>query len=155
MRGSPEAFLHDTTNTYDVVDTEDLSERLTIRGVAYDPSSSHLWLHGGTSNETYYFYEVDAIAEPDVLVRRIWFPRPVRALTFHGPDMWAIMDVLTSVIVRIDPQSGKVVATYEMPDEVTLWLGLTFGDDGSLYVLGRDENGNGVIVQSPQGTASI
>ena len=153
--GSPEAFLHDTTNTYDVVDTEDLSERLTIRGVAYDPSSSHLWLHGGTSNETYYFYEVDAIAEPDVLVRRIWFPRPVRALTFHGPDMWAIMDVLTSVIVRIDPQSGKVVATYEMPDEVTLWLGLTFGDDGSLYVLGRDENGNGVIVQSPQGTASI
>ncbi|MEZ4648973.1 MAG: hypothetical protein R3E97_09365 [Candidatus Eisenbacteria bacterium] len=88
--GSPDAYRHDTANTYDVVSTDDLSEQIAIRGAAYDPASGHLWLHGPTSNETYYFYEVDANAEPDVLVRRIWFPRPVRALAFHGSEMWAI-----------------------------------------------------------------
>jgi hypothetical protein len=99
---------------------------------------------------------VNTGVEPDVLVRSVQFDRPLRSLKFDGTDFWGIVEVLTASVVRIDATTGRILETFELPDEDVTWLGLTFVDD-DLYLLGYEASGDnrGVIVKSSQSTASV
>lgn len=53
----------------------------------------------------------------------------------------------TSDIVRINPGAGKVIETYQVPDQDVSWNGLVFDDESNIYLLGTNQAGKGLIVR--------
>ncbi len=50
----------------------------------------------------------------------------------------------TQTVVRIDPSTGAVLQSYEVPDVDVSWAGLEFVGS-TMYMLGTDLDGNGAI----------
>lgn len=137
--GSPDIFRSNLTTVFDTIHTaNDLGRQITIRAAAFLPTTNRLWLHGlGPANGgRFVFLIVDANAEPDVLEQAIDFNRSVRGLVFDGTDLWAFVTMATQSVARIDPGTGRVVETFEVPDEdVSTWVGIAFEGD-HMYLLG-------------------
>jgi hypothetical protein len=131
----------------DTVDTADFNQPISIERMAYDAVGKNLWLHGWSDSTGYVFMQVDAAAEPDVLLDTVPFDAFMTGVAFYKGDLWALAAVLTQSIVRIDPATGEIVASYEVPNDATTWTGLTFDDAGRLYLLGETSEEKGVIVE--------
>lgn len=147
--GSNDARLTDGTVS-DTVDTEDLSAKIQIHAMAFDPAARRLWLTGSNNQGKFKMLEVDADAEPDVLIESRTFAHRPDGLTTDGTDLWVIINVIgganTSTIVQIDKTTLKAIATYESPDPDVEWTGITFHND-RLFLLGADAADEGVIVE--------
>ncbi len=144
--GSPEATRRTLISVIDTVHTgNDLGEQITIRAAEFVPTTNRLWLHGrSNAGNSFQFLVVNSNAEPDVLEQEIFFNRDVRGLSFDGTDLWGFVTMASRSICRIDPVTGKVTKSFELPDEDINWTGLEpVGDD--LYLIGSDANQQGVI----------
>lgn len=148
--GSQEAKLQNPSGgmTFDTVHTgTDLDAPLMIRGLAYIAEAGDLWLHGESADHGQMFAIVAADREPDVLIKTIPFDTQLQGLTYHNGELWAIASLLTRSIVCINPANGKLTATYEVPDENVRWIGLSFDDEGKLFMLGTTPAAEGVIAE--------
>jgi hypothetical protein len=145
--GSRDAFKRNLTTIFDTISSEDeMGGAITFRAMAYDALNDRLWLHGREFDDQFgRFYVMITNGEPDLIERQISFNRDVRALAFDGTDLWAVVTVASQVVVRIDPATGNVLESYEVPDEDVSWAGLEIAPDG-MYMLGTDLSGGGVIV---------
>jgi hypothetical protein len=136
----------------DTVDTEvDLLEEISVRAIAWDSVSSHLWLHGFGDDNTARFLEVDSDSEPDGLLATNSFDVSLRSMVWDGTHMWGITDEQN--VVRIDMSTFQAVATYDVPDVTVEWIGISYapasvGGGNSLYLIGRDTTtGLGVLAE--------
>lgn len=148
--GSPEAKLQNTSGakTLDTVHTgTDLNTQIVIRGMAYIADAGDLWLHGDTDTVGRVFLLVAAQREPDPLVKTIPFDTHLEGLTYHQGELWAIAELLTRSIVRINPATGELLETFEVPDEDVRWMGLSFDADGRMFMLGTTLAEKGVIAE--------
>lgn len=148
--GSPDISRSNLTTVFDTVHTtNDLSRQITIRAAAFLPTTNRLWLHGfGQANGgRFVFLIVDSNAEPDVLEQVIDFNREVRGLAFDGTDLWGFVTMATRSVARINPVTGKVVETFEVPDEdVATWVGIAF-EGAHMYLLGiANTNSTGPVL---------
>jgi hypothetical protein len=119
----------------DIIDTgTDLGKEIGVRQAAFD--GAHLWI-AGFSFDTgrNLVLEVDAEAEPDVLVSEFAFDHFMQGLTFHEGKVWALVNVLGPKLVQIDPTTAKAVRTIALPELAQgQYQGLT-SLGGSLYLL--------------------
>ncbi len=148
--GSPDISRSNLTTVFDTIHTaNDLSRQITIRAAAFVPTTNRLWLHGfGQANGgRFVFLIVDSNAEPDVLDQAIDFNREVRGLAFDGTDLWGFVTMATRSVARINPGTGRVVETFEVPDEdVATWVGIAFEGD-HMYLLGiTNTNSTGPVL---------
>jgi len=148
--GSRDAFKRTLSTVVDTVSSEnEMGGAITFRAMAYDQLNDRLWLHGRPfDNQFGQFFIVNTNGEPDIVEDTISFNRDLRALSydFGGPDLWGIVTVASQVVVQIDPTTGKVLESYEVPDEDVSWSGLTF-DEEFMYLLGTDLAGDGVLLR--------
>jgi len=146
--GSPDATRRSLTTVFDTVSSQtELGGFITIRAMAFETTTTHLWIHGrAQSTGRANFTVVNTAVEPDQVIRSIPFNRDLRALAFDGADMWGLVTVATQSIVRISVVTGQVIESFEVPDENVAWGGLVF-DEAHMYLLGTDTAGEGVIVQ--------
>ncbi len=125
----------DLVSTFDEFDLADLGFPMAILGGgAWQEDAERLWLQG-LRNERRFLLSLDTESEPDQIDRILPFDRGVLGLAYDGTHLWAAMFLATQILCQIDPSTGKVVATYDVPDDAVFWRGLTFGDDGRMYVL--------------------
>ncbi len=146
--GSRDAFKRTLLVLGDTVSSEDeMGGPITFRAMAYDSINDRLWLHGRPFDDEFgRFFVVNTNGEPDVVEQEISFNRDLRALAFDGADLWGVVTIASQSVVRIEPSTGKVLETFEVPDEDTSWSGLVFDDD-FMYLLGTDPAGDGVILR--------
>ncbi len=147
--GSPDAFRRTFSNVVDTVRTDlDLGVDITIRAAAYVPTTDRLWLHGSDGSVNWFLVANTAV-EPDVLDEQFLFNRNVRALSFDGSSLWAIVRVGTQTIARLDPETGRAVESFDLPDDDIFWTGLTF-DAFNMYMVGITPDGDGVLYEFPR-----
>ncbi len=146
--GSRDAFKRTMTSVYDTVSSEDeMGGPITFRAMAYVPSTDRLWLHGRPFDSQYgQFFIMNTNGEPDVIEDTISFNRDLRGLAFDGTDLWGIVTVASQSVVRIDPTTGDVLQSFEVPDVDVSWSGIEVVGD-TLFMLGTDLGGNGVIYE--------
>lgn len=146
--GSRDAFKRTLTSVHDTVSSEDeMGGPITFRGMAYHASSNRLWLHGRPfDSQSGQFYVMNTTSEPDVVEETIAFNRDIRGMAFDGNELWAVVTVASQSVVRIDLASGDVLQTFEIPDLDVSWSGLEVVSD-TIYMLGTDLDGNGVIFE--------
>jgi hypothetical protein len=144
--GSRDAFKRTLTTVVDTVSSEDeMGGPITFRAMAYDPTGDRLWLHGRPFDSQFgQFFIVNTNGEPDIVEDEMSFNRDLRALAFDGTELWGIATVVSQTVVRIDPATGKVLDSFEVPDEDTSWSGLVFAGS-HMYLLGTNLAGEGVI----------
>jgi len=146
--GSRDAFERTLSTLVDTVSSEDeMGGPITFRAMAYDPIADRLWLHGRPfDNQLGQFFIMNTNGEPDVIERKISFNRDLRALSFdwEGQEVWGIATIASQAVVRLDPQTGQVIESYEPPVDGVSYSGLTF-DEEFMYLLGTTPAGNGVI----------
>jgi hypothetical protein len=144
--GSRDAFLRDLDQVFDTVSSEDeMGGPITFRAMTYVPTTDRLWLHGRPFDSHFgQFFVVDTSGEPDVVEQEISFNRDLRGFAFDGTDLWGIATVATQSIVRIDSVTGRVLDSFEPPDEDVSWSGIEF-DESFMYLLGTDLAGEGVL----------
>lgn len=119
----------------DRIDTElDLGLELEISSMAWD--GTHLWFAGeAASDGNRELLEVNPVSK--MLVNRYDFDVDLRAMTWGGDSLWAIIDESPSPIVEIDIDTQEVIRTYEIPGYSPIshpYRGLAAVDD-DLYVL--------------------
>ncbi len=145
--GSPEATRRTLVSVLDTVHTgTDLFDQITIRAAEYLPTTDRLWLHGrqNVTGGRFKFLIVNTNGEPDTLDRAIDFNRDLRGLSFDGTDLWAIVTMASRSVCRIDVTTGRVIESFEVPDQDISWTGLEpVGND--LYLIGSDANFQGVL----------
>jgi hypothetical protein len=147
--GSPDVWRHDFASTFDTIHTgDDLGRQISVRAGEWIQSTGTLWLHGKESATSVgRFLLIDSNAEPDVLLDTRYFNRTVNALAFDGTDLWAIVTVASRSVCRLDMTTGRVIESFEVPDETVTWTGLDFDANGMMYLVGQDEvTEMGVIV---------
>ncbi len=140
--GSPDVFRRNLTTVFDTVHTgNDLGLEITVRAGAYNSATDRLWLHGAAdATGQQQFLIVNTNGEPDVLVESALFDRSLRGLAFDGTDMWGFITIGSRSIVRIDTTTKRVIQTVELPDEDVFWTGLEFDTDGTMYLLGNEDD---------------
>lgn len=142
--GSQEAFRMRVGGVVvDEVHTDtDLGVEIGVRAGAFDGSS--LWLFGTTraAPRVGTLLQVDAAAEPDVLLGSFEFDAFLRGLTFHDGSLWGLVNALGTKLIRIDPALGRATRTVALPD-------LAGGDyqgvashGGAIYLLWRRSGGD-------------
>jgi hypothetical protein len=123
--GSPDVFRRTLDFVFDTVHTgNDLGLEITVRAGAYDFTNDCLWLHGSR----------DDVAVGTFLIVNT-FDRNVRGLTYDGESFWALVTLVSRSICRIDPETARVVESFELPDEDVSWTGLEV-DDTHMYLIG-------------------
>lgn len=136
--------LVDTVNT-----RTDLGNQIVIYSAAFD--GTNLWL-GGPSNAagTFRILQVDANAEPDVLVSSFDFPTTVQGMTFLGSQMWGLVNLVGPRLIQINPTTKKATRTITLPTAADgTYRGLT-ALGGKLYVLIRNnDNTSTILVVQP------
>ncbi len=145
--GSRDAFMRNLASVFDTVSSEDeMGGPITFRAMAYLPTTDRLWLHGRPFEGQYgQFFIMDTSGEPDVIDDTIAFNRDLRGLAFDGTDLWGIVTVASQSVVRIDPLTGDVLQSFEVPDVDVSWSGIESVGGEHLYMLGTDLEGNGVL----------
>ncbi len=146
--GSRDAFKRTLSTVVDTVSSEDeMGGPITFRAIAYHALSGRLWLHGRPFDDQFgRFFVVNTSGEPDVVEQEISFNRDLRALAFDGDALWGLVTVVAQSIVQIDPVTGKVIETYELPDEDVSWSGLEMVG-GRMFLLGTTLDGDGVLYE--------
>ena len=146
--GSRDAFKRSLTTVVDTVSSEsNMGGPITFRAIAYNDQTDRLWLHGRRFSDSFgRFFVTNTNVEPDVVEQEISFNRDLRALSFDNGALWGIVTVATQTVVQIDTTTGKVIASYEVPDEDVSWSGLTF-DANNMYMVGSDQRGEGVLLR--------
>jgi hypothetical protein len=154
--GSRDAFKNTLDDVVDTISSEDeMGGPITFRGMAYQPTTDRLWLYGRPFDTQFgQFFVMDTSGEPDIVEDQISFNRDIRALAFDGTDLWAVVTVATQTVVRIDPSSGAVLQSYEIPDVDVSWAGLEVVG-GTIYMLGTDLEGNGVLYRLNTTVSSV
>lgn len=134
----------------DSVDTDtDLGHELVVTAAAYD--GSYLWVFGDNPDaDRYELLEVNADAEPDVLVGTYVLDLRLEALTDHDGKFWGLANFAGWQIVEINPQSGRVERAFVLPEPEGWgrYYGLT-SHGGALYALADGEEGYDVYEFRP------
>jgi hypothetical protein len=113
--------------------------KVDINTMAWD--GTNLWLHGEVdANNRNEFVKVDVAAGTKVDAKP--FDVELEAITWDGTHFWAVTGTPISPILKIDPATFTVVATYYPPiaENMTFldWRGIAaFG--GAIYLLGEDQ----------------
>lgn len=111
----------------DTVDTSTapISSQLTISCGAWDTNNNVLWLAGynGLTNETR-LVRINSNANPNVLIGVTRFNVSLRALTFRGSELWGVTSAYPQAVVKIDPTTFTISATYTVPDLSVQWAGI-------------------------------
>ena len=139
-RRSPGGTDVDTVST----DT-DLLEKLNIRALAFDPAGGVLWIAGNRfdSNEGR-LLQVATDLEPDLVVSSMSFSTELRALTFDGSSLWGITWDTPPSLLRIDPATARVSATFAVTDATIEWRGVA-AVGGQIFLVGSTASGDGVL----------
>lgn len=143
--GSPDAIRKSKSGTVkDLVRTDvDFSSKIRIRGIAYD-STGHVLYLAGDAGWTFenQLLRVNSDAEPDILlgISTIDFSYgSLRAITWDGLSLWAIIGIGTQTIISIDANNGVVIDAYASPDAMVDWQGIAaIGED--FFLLGSKSN---------------
>ncbi|MCB9826162.1 MAG: hypothetical protein H6805_10105 [Planctomycetes bacterium] len=149
--GSRDAYRRSLGTVYDTVSSEsEMGGPITFRAMAYVPNTDRLWLHGRAFDDQFgRFYVMNTLSEPDVVETTVPFNRDLRALAVDGAFFWGLITVGSQAVVLIDPTTGRVTASYEVPDENVSWNGLVVvGND--LWLVGTDLLGGGRLVRVAQ-----
>jgi len=142
-----DARLRDMTGTeLDVVDTEtDLGEQLNFGSLAYDASGGVLWMAGYSSAAGgYRLFQVDSVAEPDVLLASSSFDTRLASIAWDGTWLWGLAETSPPTVVRIDTTLSRAAATYSIPDESVQWYGIAVVGS-QIFLVGRNSAGEGVV----------
>jgi len=135
------AIRSDLVTTLDDFETEDIGVPLFIECMAWHQGTDMLYAHGfHVDSRNWYLLEVDTEAEPDRINRTHVVDRQLRGLASDGTDLWAIVQLATTTICRIDPSTGTAIETFDVPDERLFWRGLALGDDGRMYAISQDHD---------------
>ncbi|MGE0191598.1 MAG: hypothetical protein AB7T63_06095 [Planctomycetota bacterium] len=146
--GSRDAFRRSLTTVFDTVSSDDeLGGGATFRAMAYVPTTDRLWVHVRPfDDQVGRFHVLDTLGEPNTAEATFAFNRDLRGLAFDGTYLWGIITVGSQAVVMIDPTTGRVVASYEVPDEDVSWAGLVTVGNG-IWLLGTDLLGGGRLVR--------
>lgn len=144
--GSRDAFKRTLLIVFETVSSEsEMGGPITMRAMAYDAIDDRLWIHGRPFDSQFgSFFVVNTNGEPDLVERVVSFNRDLRALAFDGAELWGIVTIATQSVVKIDPDTGMVVESYQVPDEAVSWGGPVF-EGAHMYLLGSDSANEGVI----------
>ncbi len=144
--GSRDMFKRTISLVFDTVSSEtEMGGPITFRAAAYNATTDRLWLHGRPFDSQFgQFYVMNTNGEPDVIDQTISFNRDLRGLAFDGAELWGIITVASQAIVHIDTTTGKVIETYNLPDEDVSYSGIVF-DATYMYLLGTTLDGDGVL----------
>jgi hypothetical protein len=153
--GSRDAFKRTLSVIVDTVSSEDeMGGPITFRAMTYVPTTDRLWIHGRDFDDQFgRFYVMNTNGEPDQIEQQISFNRDIRGLATDGTDLWGLVTVASQSLVRIDPATGKALESYEVPDDDVSWSGIELVGD-TIYLLGTDLAGDGVIVRADRPNAS-
>jgi hypothetical protein len=123
--GSEEAGLVTAANRLvDEVETgEELGEDINVRGIAFDPASGRLWLHGTNAENQGRLLRVDPSGEPDVLVEAFDLDASFSGLAFDGTSLWGLNRSGQS-LARIDPTTGRATGNFKIPNFFAEWRGV-------------------------------
>ncbi|MCA9256986.1 MAG: hypothetical protein KDA33_15160 [Phycisphaerales bacterium] len=109
--------------------------------IAFDDVLDELWMFGfDRDNNRSVFVRMDATQEPDVVLDVFEFSYFFDSIAHDGEFLYGLDGDLLSII-QIDPQTGKAVATFPLPDERVDWRALEFVD-GDFFVLGEEFDSN-------------
>jgi hypothetical protein len=132
--------------TVDTIQTWiELGEGIGIEAIASEPATGVVWLFGWTEDDQGRLLKVDASGEPDVLLEAFDLDASITGMSFGGNALWAL-DWNGPSVLRIDPATGAVNATFLLPDRYASWrsiaaVGRTLFvagehlDDGALLML--------------------
>jgi hypothetical protein len=139
----------DGDQTVDTVETGvELREEIGIEAIASDPVTGVLWLFGWTDESQGRLLKVDASGEPDVLLAAFDLDASITGLSFGGNALWA-MNSYGQTLMRIDPATGAVTATFLLPDRSANWRSIAAVDD-QLFLLGdRVDQGALLVIEMP------
>ena len=84
--------------------------------MAHAPGSGSLWVYG-PGRWPFDLLEIDARADPDVLLREIRLGFRADAMCWRGSELLAVTD---NRVVRIDGSTFRVLRTYDSPDDLVL-----------------------------------
>ncbi|HPF39704.1 MAG TPA: hypothetical protein P5081_02260 [Phycisphaerae bacterium] len=105
--------------------------------IAFDDVLDELWLFGfDDDNDRPVFVRMDATQEPDVVLDVFEFPYFFDSIAHDGEFVYGLDGDLFSII-QIDPQTGKAVATFQIPDERVDWRAMEIVD-GDFFLLGEE-----------------
>lgn len=121
----------------DALDTgTDLSHELGIDAAAFD--GTKMWIMGyAYAEQRTELLRVDTAAEPDVLEAVIPLAFYTSTLSLSAGTFWSIGDLLGSALVSIDPATGNVMRTVDLPANYYYQGLVVIGQDA--YLLGEDD----------------
>ena len=67
---------------------------------------------------------INSNANPNVLIGVTRFNVSLRALTFRGSELWGVTSAYPQAVVKIDPTTFTISATYTVPDLSVQWAGI-------------------------------
>jgi hypothetical protein len=129
----------DQTDT--VLDTVDVSDLITDSFYYFDSAATdgtNLWTQGyNYTTRSSYLVSVNTDEEPDELGDVFPFDLYIRALTWDGNFLWAVgyMSGGGQGVIKIDSATGKVTASYKVPDPTSNYFGIASDRNDDLYLL--------------------
>jgi hypothetical protein len=144
--GNTDTDLIDSDSLNDTVDTTDLGEPINIGGMAADGNTIYLQ---GTNADGSLLLKVATGSEPDILTDTVELPATFTttpSLAFDGSSLWALHNVVTTVLVQIDPDSGELLGHWQVADQTARWSNVAV-EDGRMFLLGVVDASSGRIIE--------
>lgn len=130
----------------DGLDTQaDLSHDLDIDGAAFD--GSKMWILGyGRDAGRIELLRVDTLVEPDVLEAVVPLAFYPRTLSLSGGTFWTINELLGDSLVSLDPATGNLLRTVDLPAGFYYQGLVVLGQDAYLLAENQSEGYSPVIL---------
>jgi len=118
-------------------DSAEVGFPLAIRGLAFDPTSGHVFIHRGSCGGQM-FLRIDPQGEPARLIESVYVPGiSVVAMACRGSRVLAICGGQTNFVAELDPATWRAVATWNAVDPMIDLQGIAVAGE-RVFLLGRE-----------------
>lgn len=151
--GNEDVALTSAAGEADAISSITLGHPMNVTSMAADLDAGIVWIAGQVA-EGNLLLRVDAGVEPDELLEAIPLAEGVElsSLAHDGSHLWTVVSALTPALARVDPATGALVDTWQIPARGGIrWMHVAI-HAGRMFVLGLGQTDGAIMeVRRPGG----